>query len=105
MLAQISITPVGTGEETKELIAKTLTIIKDSELDYQLTSMGTIIEGEWDEVIALAKKCHDELKQYADRLSTNILIDDRKDLKNRLKGNVLDVEYALGEGLNTGGLT
>lgn len=105
MLAQITITPVGSGEETKELTAKALTIIKNSELDYQLTSMGTIIEGEWDEIIALAKKCHDELKEYADRLSTNILIDDRKDLNNRLKGNVLDVEYALGEELKTGGLT
>ena len=105
MLAHVSITPVGTGEETKELIAKTMKIIDKSELDYQVTSMGTIIEGEWDEVIFLIKKCHDEIKSFADRVVTNIVIDDRKDVKNRLKNNVLEIEYAVGGALKTGGLT
>lgn len=105
MLAQVTITPVGSGEETKELIAKALAIIDKSELDYQLTSMGTIIEGEWDDIIALVKKCHDEIKNFANRVVTNIAIDDRKDVPNRLKNNVLEIEYALGENLKTEGLT
>ncbi|MFQ5677763.1 MAG: MTH1187 family thiamine-binding protein [bacterium] len=105
MLAQISITPVGTGEETKELIAKTLAIIDKSELDYQFTSMGTVIEGNWDEIMTIVKKCHDEIKSFADRVVTNIMIDDRKDMTNRLKNNVLEVEYALGKDLQTNGLT
>lgn len=105
MLAHISITPVGTGAETKELVAKTVKIIKNSELDYQLTSMGIIIEGDWDEIMAITKKCHDEMKNYADRISTSIVIDDRKDLKNRLRDGTLEIEYALGEELETGGLT
>ena len=44
-------------------------------------------------------------KKFADRVVTDILIDDRKDLNGRLKGNVLEVEYALGKSLQTGGLT
>ena len=55
MLAQVTITPVGTGEELKEMIAKAVAIIEKSELDYQLTSMGTIIEGDWDEIMATTK--------------------------------------------------
>ncbi|RMF65817.1 MAG: thiamine-binding protein [Calditrichaeota bacterium] len=105
MLAQVSIVPVGTGEETKELLAKAARIVHKSELNYQLTSMGMIIEGEWDEVIALVKKCHDEVKNFAERVVTNISIDDRKDLKDRLKNNALEIEYALGESLRTNGLT
>lgn len=105
MLAQVTITPVGTGEELKELVAKAVKIINNSELDYQLTSMGTIIEGEWDEIMVLIKKCHDEIKNFAERVVTNIVIDDRKDMKNRLKGKVLEVEYVLGESLETHGLT
>ena len=105
MLAHVTITPVGTGEETKELIAKTLRIIKDSELDYQLTSMGTIIEGDWEEIMVITKKCHDAVKIFAERVSTSIVIDDRKDLTNRLKNNALEIEYALGESLETAGLT
>ncbi len=105
MLAQVTITPVGTGEELKEMIAKAVAIIEKSELDYQLTSMGTIIVGDWDEIMVIVKKCHDEIKNFADRVVTNIVIDDRKDLQNRLKNNVLEVEYALGKDLKTNGLT
>jgi uncharacterized protein (TIGR00106 family) len=105
MLAQISMTPVGSGEETKELVAKTLAIVKKSDLSYQLTSMGTIVEGDWDEIMLLVKKCHEEMKHLADRVVTNIVIDDRKDLTNRLRDNVLEIEYVLGEGLETRGLT
>ncbi|MCH8020879.1 MTH1187 family thiamine-binding protein [candidate division KSB1 bacterium] len=105
MLAQVTITPVGTGEELKEMIAKAVAIIEKSELDYQLTSMGTIIEGDWDEIMVIVKKCHDEITNFADRVVTNIVIDDRKDLQNRLKNNVLEVEYALGKDLKTNGLT
>jgi len=105
MLAEVQFVPVGTGEELKELIAKTVDIVEKSELDYQLTAMGILIEGEWDEVIALVRKCHEKLFEDANRIVTNIVIDDRKGEKNRLKGNVLDVEYALGRDLKTGGLT
>ncbi|MCG8608636.1 MTH1187 family thiamine-binding protein [bacterium] len=105
MLAQVSIMPVGTGEETKELTAKTLKIIEKSELTYQLTAMGTIIEGEWDEVLFLIKKCYEEVKRFADRVVVNVVIDDRKEMSDRLRGAVLDVEYAVGGELNTHGLT
>lgn len=105
MLVQVSIIPIGTGEELKELIAKALKIIDKSELDYQLTSMGTIIEGDWDEIMALIKKCHEEVKNFADRIVTNIVIDDRKDMTGRLKNKVLEVEYVIGGSLKTSGLT
>ncbi|MFQ5770540.1 MAG: MTH1187 family thiamine-binding protein [bacterium] len=105
MLARVNFIPVGTGEEMKELIAKALKIIDKSELDYQLTAMGTIIEGEWDEIIFLVKKCNDEIKKFANRIVINIDIDDRKDLVNRLKNNVLEIEYAVGGDLKTNGLT
>lgn len=105
MLAHVTFVPVGTGEEIKELLAKAMKIIDRSDLDYQLTSMGTIIEGDWDEIMALVKKCHEEIKNFADRITTNITIDDRKNMTARLKNNVLEIEYAVGGDLKTNGLT
>lgn len=105
MLAEIRILPVGTGEETKELVAKTVAIVEKSELDYQLTAMGTLLEGEWEEVMFVIQKCHEEVKKFSERVVTEIVIDDRKDLNGRLKGNVLEVEYVLGKNLKTAGLT
>ena len=51
------------------------------------------------------QKCHTEIKKFAERVLTEITIDDRKDMAGRLKGNVLEVEYVLGKSLETGGLT
>ena len=105
MLVELRVTPVGTGEETKELIAKTVAIVEKSELDYQLTAMGTLLEGNWEEVMFVIRKCHDEVLNFAERVLTEIVIDDRKEMTGRLKGNVLEVEYASGKDLETGGLT
>jgi uncharacterized protein (TIGR00106 family) len=105
MLVEFRIIPVGLGEELKELHAKVLAIVEMSELDYQLTAMGTLLEGEWEEIMFAVKKCHDEIKKLSERVVTEIIVDDRKDLKGRLKGNVLEVEYVLGKSLQTGGLT
>jgi uncharacterized protein (TIGR00106 family) len=105
MLVEFRILPVGIGEELKELHAKVLATVEKSELDYQLTAMGTLLEGEWEEIMFVVKKCHDEIRKLSERVVTEIVIDDRKDLKGRLKGNVLEVEYVLGKSLQTGGLT
>ncbi|MFQ5636420.1 MAG: MTH1187 family thiamine-binding protein [bacterium] len=101
MLAHVQFVPVGTGDEIKEMLAKAMTIVDKSELDYQLTAMGLIIEGDWDEIMAIIRKCHQEIMNFADRLSTSIMIDDRKDMTNRLKKNVLEIEYAVGGALKT----
>lgn len=105
MLVEFRILPVGTGEETKELVAKTVAIIEKSELDYQLTAMGTLLEGQWEEVMFVIQKCHEEVKKFAERVVTEIVIDERKGMNGRLKGNVLEVEYVSGRNLKTGGLT
>ena len=105
MLVAFRIIPVGTGEETKELVAKTIAIVEKSELDYQLTAMGTLLEGSWEEIMFVIQKCHTEIKKHAERVVTEIVVDDRKGMDGRLKGNVLEVEYVHGKSLKTGGLT
>lgn len=105
MLTQVTILPIGTGEETKDLLADAAKIVAQSGLDYQLTSMSTIIEGEWDEVMVIIKKCHQQILGFSERVVTNIAIDERRGLQGRLKGNVLDIEYAVGDRLETGRLT
>jgi len=82
-------------------VAGIIDIVDKSGLPYQLTSMGTIVEGEWDEVFALIKDCHRAMRREAGRVLTRIAVDDREHAKGRLKGKVADVEKTLGRRLKT----
>jgi len=95
MLAEFTIVPTGKGESLSKFVAESLDIIDKSGIDYTLTPMGTIVEGEWDEILPLVKTCHDNMKKHANRVITTIKIDDRGGAKNRLKGKVESVEKVL----------
>jgi uncharacterized protein (TIGR00106 family) len=99
MIVEFSITPLGKGESLSQDVAMVLDLVDKSGLDYRLTPMGTIIEGEWDEVLALIKRCHEAMLQRANRVSTWIHIDDRKGAKGRIRHKVEAVEKRLGREL------
>jgi len=99
LIAEFSVVPVGKGEELAELVAGVVDIIDRSGLPYQLTAMGTLVEGEWDDVLALVKECHFKMRRQGARVLTRISIDDRENAVNRLTGKVRDVEKALGREL------
>ncbi len=99
MIVEFTIVPIGQGEELSGLVAKVIDIVDKCGLPYQLTSMGTIVEGEWDDVFELIKECHFKMRQHAARVSTHIAIDDREKAKGRIKGKVEAIEEKLGRAL------
>ena len=78
-----------------------VTIIDKRGLPYQLTPMGTIIEGEWDEVMGVVTACFERMKQDCNRVSTSIRIDYRAGPGGRLKSKIAKVESELGRKLST----
>ncbi len=96
MLAIFSTFPVDTGQSLSKDVAEVIKLIDESGLDYQTTAMGTLVEGEWDEVIDLIKRCHQKLRENSRRVYTKITIDDREGATGRLKGKVADIEKILG---------
>ncbi len=99
VLAMFSISPLDKGESVSEYVAKSLEIIDASGLDYQLTPMATIVEGEYDEVMALIGKCHKKMAEHSNRVIATIKIDDRKGKTGRLAGKVEAIEARLGREL------
>lgn len=82
IIAEVSIVPLGSGTSISSLVAEAVKVLQESGLKYQLTSMGTIIEGYWGEVMDTIQKMHEKLFQSgALRVSTSIKIDDRRDGK------------------------
>ncbi len=95
MLAEFSVYPLGKKEGLSEEVARFVKIVQESGLDYQLTSMGTILEGDWDGVMETIRKCHFALKEDFDRIETTVKIDDQVGRENRLTDKVRSVEEKL----------
>lgn len=95
MIAQFSIVPLGVGVSLSHYIAKVIKVVDESGLPYKLHAMGTIVEGEWDQIMALIKKCRDVLVDEVERLLIDIKIDDRKGATERIEGKVKSIEEKL----------
>ena len=100
LLAEFSIIPVGKGESLSKDVAEVLRIVEQSNLRYKFGPMGTTVEGEWEEVMGLIKRCRDKLLEGRSRVYLTIKIDDRKGAKNRITGKVRSVERNLGRKLS-----
>ncbi len=102
MLAELEIVPIGTnGPSLSTQLAEVAKLIDQSGLDYRLGPMGTVVEGDWDQILVLAKRCHQTLLQSCDRVMTTIRIDDRKDKpgKGRIVQKVQSIESKVGRPL------
>ena len=99
MIANFSVVPIGKGNSLSSQVAEVLKIVDESGINYKLHSMGTILEGDWDEILRLIKKCHERTLEDSDRVLTTITIDDRKGKSNRIIGKVRSVERKLGKEL------
>ena len=99
MLAAFSILPVGAGSSLGDQLAEILKIVDESGLAYKINPMATVIEGEWDDVMKLVKKCHKTVMKNGERAITTIAIDDRKGKPNRIEEKVKSVERRLGKSL------
>ncbi len=101
MIAEFSIVPLGEGHRFGAVVAESLAIVEKSGLDYRLTAMGTILEGDWDEVFAVIRECHENIRGKSARVATRISIDDRVGARGQLAAKVKSVEDHIGHELRT----
>lgn len=101
MLLEFSMSPLGKGDSVSEYVARSLEIVEQSGLDYRLHAMGTILEGEWEQVFGVVKQCFERMSQDCDRITLSIKADYRLGHSGRLKTKVQSVEEKLGRKLKT----
>ena len=101
VLLEFSIAPLEKGASVGDYVARSLAIIDASGLDYRLHAMGTIVEGEIDEVLGVLKQCFEDLAADCDRITCTAKLDYRRGRSGRLKTKVTSVEAKLGRKLKT----
>lgn len=101
MLFEFSIIPLGAGSSIGDKLASILDAVDKSGLPYKVNPMGTVVEGEWDEVMKLIRKCHDNIMESSERAIITVSIDDRKGKPNRIEEKIKSVEKRLGRKLKS----
>lgn len=80
-VVEISVAPLGTTTPSvSAYVAECVKVVEESGLTYQLTPMGTVIEGAIDDILPVLRRMHEvPFGKGAERVSTLIKIDDRRD--------------------------
>ena len=93
---EISVVPIGHGTSVSSHVADCIRVLKKARVSYELTAMGTNVEGDLKELIRLALQMHQvPFKKGAQRTLTTIKIDDRRDKKISIAGKKRAVQKKL----------
>jgi uncharacterized protein (TIGR00106 family) len=96
VIADVCIIPLGVGVSVSKEIAVCERIFAEAGLTTQLHAYGTNIEGDWDQVFAAVKRCHEALHSSGvPRISTNMKFGTRTDRKQSMADKVRSVEEKL----------
>ncbi|WP_028650737.1 thiamine-binding protein [Nocardioides halotolerans] len=90
MLIAFSISPTATTEDgsVSEAVAAAVRVVKESGLPWELTSMFTTVEGEWDEVMAVVKRAVDVVAAVSPRVGLVLKADIRPGFEGQLTAKV-----------------
>jgi uncharacterized protein (TIGR00106 family) len=90
-IAEISVVPLGTKTPSvSPYVARAVKVLeREKDIRYEITPMGTIIEGDLDRILAVAKKMHEgTFGEGVARVLTTVKIDDRRDKTRGMKEKV-----------------
>jgi uncharacterized protein (TIGR00106 family) len=96
VLAEFSMFPTDKGESVSRWVSQIIDAIDKSGITYQLTPMGTVLEGSIDEVMGVISECFKILEPQANRIYSNIKIDYRVGSESRMKSKIKKIESTLG---------
>jgi uncharacterized protein (TIGR00106 family) len=96
VIIDLSVVPLGVGISLSPYVAACEKVLKDAGLKTMLHGYGTNVEGEWDEVFAAVKRCHEVVHEMgAPRVSTTMRVGTRTDRTQTLADKVRSVEEKL----------
>ena len=99
VLIDLSVVPIGVGVSLSAYVAACERIIQEAGLTHTLHAFGTNVEGEWGEVMAAVKRCHEVMHAMgAPRVHTTMRVGTRVDRPQTLEDKVRSVERELGAG-------
>ena len=88
--------PLGVGVSLSPYIAECQKVLEERKLSYQLHAYGTNIEGEWDDVFAAVKACHEAVHALgAPRITSTVKVGTRTDREQSMQDKIDSVKKLL----------
>ena len=85
VVAEVSIIPLGEGASVSKYVKKALKVFKKYNLKVEPNAMGTVLEGDLNEVLKAFKEAHEEVLKDTKRVVSSLKIDERKDKENTIE--------------------
>ena len=98
-LVEVSIVPIGTGTPSvSQYVAQAVQVLEgEKDIKYELTAMGTIIEGDLERLLALVRQMHEAVFDAGvTRVVTTIKIDERRDKTSSMSSKMESLKRELG---------
>ena len=96
VVADFCLVPLGVGVSLSSYIAECEKVVREAGLKSTLHAYGTNIEGEWDEVFAVVKQCHERVHGMgAPRITTTIKLGTRTDRDQSMQDKLDSVSQKL----------
>ncbi len=93
VIADLCVIPIGLGVSVSKEVALCERILAAAGLKTHLHAYGTNIEGDWDQVFAAVKRCHEALHAAGvPRISTSMKIGTRIDREQSMEDKIRSVE-------------
>jgi uncharacterized protein (TIGR00106 family) len=96
VMVDLCVVPMGVGVSVSEYIVECEKIILKHKLESQLHPYGTVIEGEWDLVFSVVKKCHERVHEMGSpRVFTSLKVGTRTDREQSMQDKIDSVKNKL----------
>jgi len=97
VIIELGVVPIGVGISVSKYVAACQGVIEEAGLEHQLHAYGTNIQGEWDDVFAAVKRCHEVVHEMgAPRIFTVLKVGTRIDRAQTMDDKIKSVKSKLG---------
>jgi uncharacterized protein (TIGR00106 family) len=98
VMIDLCVVPIGVGTSVSEYVTACERVFQDAGLSHQMHAYGTNVEGEWDDVMAAVKRCHEVVHEMgAPRVTSSMRFGTRTDRAQTMADKIASVEAKLAD--------
>ena len=98
VMVDLCVVPIGVGTSVSVYVTACERVFQDAGLSHQMHAYGTNVEGEWDDVMAAVKRCHEVVHEMgAPRVTSSMRFGTRTDRTQTMADKIASVEAKLAD--------